>query len=95
MEDRSLKKTAITAVGSMRYKNWENRIADTYQQVIRVLENVRGKEMTAHTVLKDGVVRVDYSTGSVIVNYQNKIYASGSLSVPAQSAVYIESGKAE
>jgi len=53
------------------YRQWESRIADYYARFNEFYQQVRGAEMTAHTVLELGThVIVEYSNGVVVyINY--------------------------
>lgn len=84
-----LENTAIGEYNSTYYEDWKDTIQDTYEQISKVLTNVRGQKIQKHTVVAEGVVEVEYETGKIIVNYTSDSYEMEGQSVLPMQAEYI------
>lgn len=80
-----LKYTAISdSYYSTYYEHWLDVIVSTYNTINNVLSKFEGKQIVDRTVLKEGVVKVDYDGDvSIIVNYTNYDYFFENYVVPA------------
>jgi len=80
-----LKYTAISdSYYSTYYEHWLDVIVSTYNTINNVLSKFEGKQIVDRTVLKEGVVKVDYEGDvSIIVNYTNYDYFFENDVVPA------------
>ena len=55
---------------SVCFDDWHSAADKTYKKMNEVLKMTEGRKITAHTVLKSGLIRVDYSGGlSIYINY--------------------------
>lgn len=89
-ESEELQKTASEELFSTCFDDWKERIADYYGQVSEILGQVEGQSMIAHHAVKEGVIAVEYEKGMVYINYTGKSYQAEDITVPAESAVYVE-----
>ena len=88
--NHELKKTAIAELSSTCYADWRDTIRSTYEQISKVLSQVRGQQMTKHTVVSEGVVITEYENGGrICVNYLSEPFIFEGENVPAMTAVFI------
>ncbi len=73
------------------YGQWGEEIERTYQWLNNLLGPVRGERIVARQTLAEGVMSTTYSNGQqIIVNYSNRPFADGDLTVGAQDAIIRE-----
>ena len=66
------------------YDKWHNQIKETYKEVVDILSNVSGKEITSHKVIDDGVVEIGYNNGFYIyINYNDSDYIYEDITIPS------------
>lgn len=83
-DNTELYKTPLEEYYSLNFDDWKNTILDVYNTVNSALSAVEGSEIVDYTVLKSGVVKVDYSNSiSIYVNYTGADYVSGNVTVKA------------
>lgn len=89
-ENYDLSNTPSGVYNSTYIPDWQDRILEIYGTINDVLQHVRGQSITGHTALQNGVMRVEYASGSIYVNYLTAAYEADGVQVPAQSAIYVE-----
>ena len=95
-DNYALRHTPSSQLGSTQYEAWRQHIADTYDQVSRVLGCVRGQRLLDRQVPEQGVVLNVYENGVIYVNYNAESRtAPDGTELAAQSAVYREGGLVE
>lgn len=73
------------------YAQWGEEIQATYQWMNALLAPVRGQEIIAHEQLETGVFATTYANHhQIIVNYNDRPFTSGAISVAAKDAVLVE-----
>ena len=83
-DNTELYKTPLEEYYSLNFSDWEKTLSKVYNTVNSALSAVEGSEITDYTVIKSGVVRVDYSNGTAIyVNYTGSDYTDGNVTVKA------------
>ncbi len=71
---------------SLCFDDWHGAARDTYEKMNAVLKSTEGMEMTRHTVLESGVVKVDYSGGiSIVINYNDTERTVGDTAIESKS----------
>ncbi|WP_336790444.1 DUF5696 domain-containing protein [Paenibacillus sp. MMO-177] len=66
----TVKDTDHNELYAVNYKLWLDKAATMYQEVNKVLRNVRNEPITGHEKLQEGVYKTVYGNGiSIIVNY--------------------------
>lgn len=90
-DSSSLTGTPSQEFFSTGFEDWKTTAVDIYRRIDTVLCQVQGQKMVAHRVLQEGVVRVDYETGSIYVNYTDGAVNTEDVQVPAISAIYVAS----
>jgi len=91
-ENHDLTRTSLADFNSTAYVNWQGNIVFIYQYINSVLGHVMGQEFMRRTVLEEGVVRNQYETGIVLVNYTANEFVYNGVTVAALSALYIPMG---
>lgn len=65
-----LKETLCDYLYSSNYKLWLNDLKMVYKEIYPVLNQIKGKKFVSHTVVKNGVVKVEYEGGTqILINY--------------------------
>ncbi len=83
-DNTELYKTPLEEYYSLNFEDWKKTISEVYNTVNSALSAVEGSEIVDYTVLKSGIVKVDYSNGvSIYVNYTGADYVSGNVTVKA------------
>lgn len=76
---------------STKYEDWHENMVSIYNSINEALVKVEGKEIVDREVLSEGVVRVDYEGDiSIYVNYTDKAYNDGNITVKATSYKVVE-----
>ncbi|HHV50387.1 MAG TPA: hypothetical protein GXX54_01615 [Clostridiales bacterium] len=88
--NHKLIRTPSGEYNSTYYPDWQEMIAVIYGKVNQSLGQVKGESVLDHTVLQQGVVKVDYPSGSIYVNYNSYPFKSGSVYVEAKSALFVK-----
>lgn len=82
----NMKYTALNNMYGATFFHWVDTAASIYADVNAVLSKVRGKGVVNHETLADGVKRITYEGGTiVIVNYNDYAYESDGIRVGAKS----------
>lgn len=83
-ETTKMKYSGLNNNYSTTFLTWADTAVNVYNEVNEALRQVDGEYMVSHTILENGVRKIDYSNGiSVYVNYsQQDLYADGE-KVPA------------
>lgn len=90
----ALHNTPVEDYFSIHFGDWRATIGQVYRQVNDALSAVEGARIQRHTVLRAGIVRVDYDNGvQIVLNYTGTAYTDGALTVAAQSAAVRRNGK--
>lgn len=71
------------------FDDWKETAVSIYQRIHGVLQNVHGQAMMNHQVLAEGIVRVDYEKGSILINYTDSAVTVDGVTVDAVDALYI------
>lgn len=80
--------TASNWIYTSSYAQWGEQIKQTYRRLNTLLGPVRGQTITARQRLADGVFATTYANGQqVVVNYSDRAFVDGALTVPARDAV--------
>ncbi len=92
-----LRDSASSTLLSSAISDWQDYVAEAYQFVNGVLRHTYGEEILDREVLSTGLVRIDYSSGSIYVNYTESDRQIDGTNIPKQSAIYVaqEGGIAE
>lgn len=88
-----IKKTAVGEYSSTQFDDWKGTIVEIYDEIDGVLSNVQGQEMKNHTVIQDGVIAIEYESGTVYVNYTTNDCTYGGMTLSALSATYQATGE--
>lgn len=81
-DNSKLTYTPLEDYFSINYKDWIGTAEEFYSEIRKALRCVEGSEITEHSCIADGVVKVRYSNGTEIyVNYSSEDYISGELNV--------------
>ena len=81
-DNSKLTYTPLEDYFSINYKDWIGTAEEFYSEICKALRCVEGSEITEHSCIADGVVKVRYSNGTEIyVNYSSEDYISGELNV--------------
>ena len=83
-----LRKTASAHIRSSYVYDWQDYIENAYEMMNDVMVNTMGQKIVGREVLETGLVKVDYETGSVYVNYNSAEKEVAGIIIPAESAVY-------
>ena len=89
-DNYSLRKTASSGYRSTKIEVWEAYIAEAYGLVSRILEPVMGQEIQGRSVLVRGVVRTEYESGVIYVNYNSDAVEIDGLTLDGASAVFTD-----
>ena len=90
----ALTKTNSLTQFATHFDSLSDDIVAIYQTVNAVLAPVSGALLTDRQVVRDNVAVSTYDNGwSVVVNYSAETYTQGSVSVPAQSAVSVQTSQ--
>ncbi len=85
-----LKFTTLSEVYSTYFEDWQQNIQEAYNYVSGGLSKVEGRRIADRTVLRQGVVKVDYEgRTSILVNYSGIEYNFDGTTVPAQDYVVL------
>lgn len=92
-----LRESASSTLLSSAISDWQDYVTEAYQFVNGVLRYTYGEEILDREVLSTGLVRIDYPSGSIYVNYTESDRQVDGVNVPKQSAIYAaqEGGMAE
>lgn len=91
MENYKLKHTPVSELYSTRFEDWREYILSIYNEVNTALSRVEGSEITDRTVIRSGLVKVDYQNGlSIMVNYTESNQQYGGMTIPAQGFAFEE-----
>ena len=86
--NHELSKTASAELYSTKIADWRQEIAQVYGRMDSVLSEVQGMRIENRQVLREGVVKVTYEGGKVVVvNYTAENFETGGVTVPAGEAV--------
>lgn len=84
--------TPSSWIYSSSYAQWGEQIQQSYGWMNALLGPVIGQEIVAHKALADGVYATTYANGrQIVVNYTDRPYAHGGVTVEAKDAVLMES----
>lgn len=90
-----LQDTPLEDYFSINFNDWESTINEVYHKVSEALNAVEGAYIEKHTVLAEGVVKVDYSSGvSIYVNYNEKEFTVDNKTISGSSYMIEERGVA-
>ncbi|SFF08551.1 hypothetical protein SAMN05216378_5034 [Paenibacillus catalpae] len=82
----SIKDTDHNELYAVNYKLWMDKAAGMYQEVNKVLKNVRNEPITGHEKLQQGVYKTVYGNGMyVIVNYNRSQVTVDGKTIEAES----------
>ncbi|MFD0715599.1 DUF5696 domain-containing protein [Paenibacillus sp. GCM10027626] len=85
-----IKRTASNDVYASEYPYLQDRIDYMYAGVNEALHEVSNSEMIHHTILAEGVVRVEYANGkTIVINYNNESYSDGNVKIKAKGFVIL------
>ena len=87
-DSTALRDTACEEYFSTCFNDWKGMAATIYHTVDEVLSHVAGEQMLSHRVLAEGVVRVQYPSGYVYVNYTQQAVTVDGITVDARTAVF-------
>jgi hypothetical protein len=83
--------TSSNWIYTSSYSQWGQEIKQTYQWMNNLLGPVKGQEIVARQVLKDGVVATTYANGKqIIVNYNDTPFTTSGVVVNSKDAVIRE-----
>ena len=88
-DSKELSGTPSEEYFSTCFDDWKTTAVSIYQQIHQVLQHVHGQPMIGHQVLQEGVVRVDYTGGSVYINYTEEDVTLEEITVGAVDALYV------
>lgn len=88
-DSKELSGTPSEEYFSTCFDDWKTTAVSIYQQIHQVLQHVHGQPMIGHQVLREGVVRVDYTGGSVYINYTEEDVTLEEITVGAVDALYV------
>lgn len=72
-DNYALSDTPLEYYFSVNFQDWKDTILTVYREANTALSKVEGQTIEEHTVLETGLVKVEYSGGTVIyVNYNNE-----------------------
>lgn len=84
-DNYNMKGTTLEDYYSLNFDDWKDVITEVYEKVSAALEMVEGAGIEDHTMLDDGVVRVDYDNGiSIYINYGTEAYEADGYVIPAK-----------
>lgn len=76
---------------SLCFDDWRGAAKETYQKMNAVLKLTEGMEITDHTVIESGLVKVDYSGGvSIVINYNDTERSVGDTVVGSKACVVVK-----
>jgi hypothetical protein len=79
-EGHMLRYTNYEYLYTTEYEVWKDKIAETYQDVSQVLNQVNGHHILSHRYIDFGISEVKYSNNKIIyVNYTDQLYSSGDI----------------
>ncbi len=88
----SMLNTRSNWIYSSSYDQWGDQIRQTYAWMNALLAPVQGVEIVAHEALARGVYATTYANGrQMIVNYNERDFERGEITVPAKDALLLES----
>ncbi len=90
VENYALRDTASAGLSSTRYEDWKEAVIGTYEQVSRILNQVRGQRLENRRTPETGVTVNYYERGRIYINYNDTERIVDGIRLPAQSAVYQE-----
>jgi hypothetical protein len=83
--------TKVNWIYTSSYAQWKDQINQTYRWINSLLGPVKGQEIVAREELAINVYATTYSNGkTIIVNYRDQPFESGSILVNAKDAVLSE-----
>jgi hypothetical protein len=88
-DSTALRDTASEEYFSTCFNDWKSMAVNIYNTIDQVLSNVAGEQMLAHCVLQEGVVQVQYPSGSVYINYTQQDVTVDGVAVGARQAVFV------
>lgn len=96
-DNYELRDSASSNLLSSSISDWEEYVVESYEFVNNVLQHTYGEEILDREILAVGLVRVDYPSGSIYVNYTEETRQAGEHELLPQSAIYVprEGGMAE
>ncbi len=95
-DNYSLQGTPLEDYFSISFEDWYPTVTDIYGSVNKALSKVEGARIMNHTVLADGIVKVDYENGvSIFVNYTAKDYTFEEITVKAFDFAVVSGGMAQ
>ena len=66
-----------------KFSSWQERIIDSYKQVVGTLKNVEGQEMIGHKVISDGIVMITYQNNyKIFINYTDQDFTYNTITIP-------------
>ncbi|MCM3629835.1 DUF5696 domain-containing protein [Paenibacillus glycanilyticus] len=84
----AIKDTDHNELYAVNYKLWMDKAASMYQEINKVLKNVRNEPITGHEKLQAGVYKTVYGNGMyVIVNYNGSQVNADGRTIEAESYV--------
>lgn len=90
---QKLEKTNLNYIYSSKYTDLEDEIIVYYNYVNDALKYVIGQSITDRIIPEVGIVKNIYENGvTIIINYTNKTYTDGNITVSAMS-YYVDGGK--
>jgi len=87
-DSTALRDTASEEYFSTCFNDWKGMAVSIYDTIDEVLSNVCGEQMLSHRVLQEGVVQIQYPSGSVYVNYTQEEVTVGGITIGARGAVF-------
>jgi len=76
---------------SLNYSSWVKEAAEAYVKLREKTARFDGKSIIGHKQLAEDVYLTTYENGSVIVNYSDKVYKNGQMTVnPMDYSVYVK-----
>ena len=88
-DSKELSGTPSEEYFSTCFDDWKATAVSIYQRIDQILRHVHGQRMTGHRVLQEGVVRVDYTGGSIYVNYTDTDVTVDDTVIKAVDALFV------
>ena len=88
-ENHYLMQTTLVDFNSTSFYNWKESIELIYTEINSVLRNVIGQQILNRSVLEAGIVRNEYETGIILVNYTADEFEYNGRIIPALTASFI------